>query len=307
MVHYDNFLESYDELREFADNATYDGITNPIDGVVYPGICLELPERPEIEFLSGGGGGTEGNTQINQKKARMMMNRAPAVKLASNAQSNISIPNTTSTLATSKFSVISGQMSGTPGSGGGFGGGHGTGLGRGTGPGVGPGTTAGFVAMFGKKIEARKLAVVLDVSGSMHGFPLEVTKTLMRNLLSSLRPTDTFNVILFAGNSLVLSEHPLPATEENTSCTSMVFCCLSIVWPICARSLPRRRRNGPWLPKSDTRELCTPNSSTDQIHSRQRSISVAVTRIACLAVYLRGRNVHTAAATRSTASSESCG
>jgi Ca-activated chloride channel family protein len=65
------------------------------------------------------------------------------------------------------------------------------------------------------QIPDRDYVFIVDVSGSMHGFPLDVTKTLMRSLLSSLRPTDTFNVILFAGNSLVLSEQPLPATEEN--------------------------------------------------------------------------------------------
>ena len=37
----------------------------------------------------------------------------------------------------------------------------------------------------------------------------------MRNLLTSLRPTDTFNVLLFSGGSLVLADAPLPASEEN--------------------------------------------------------------------------------------------
>ena len=32
---------------------------------------------------------------------------------------------------------------------------------------------------------------LLDVSGSMHGFPLDTAKALMRNLLGELRPTDT--------------------------------------------------------------------------------------------------------------------
>lgn len=65
------------------------------------------------------------------------------------------------------------------------------------------------------QIPARDYVFIVDVSGSMHGFPLDVTKELMRNLLSSLRPTDTFNVLLFAGNSLLLSETPLPATQDN--------------------------------------------------------------------------------------------
>jgi len=65
------------------------------------------------------------------------------------------------------------------------------------------------------QIPARDYVFIVDVSGSMHGFPLDVTKELMRNLLASLRPTDTFNVLLFSGNSLVLSGTPLPATKDN--------------------------------------------------------------------------------------------
>ena len=44
--------------------------------------------KPDPDFLSGGGGGTDGNTQIQKQKQRMMMNRAPAVKLSSSAVSN---------------------------------------------------------------------------------------------------------------------------------------------------------------------------------------------------------------------------
>ena len=32
----------------------------------------------------------------------------------------------------------------------------------------------------------------------MYGFPLDTAKKLMRDLLSVLRPTDTFNVVVFA-------------------------------------------------------------------------------------------------------------
>ena len=65
------------------------------------------------------------------------------------------------------------------------------------------------------QIPARDYVFIVDVSGSMHGFPLNITKQLMRNLLTRLRPTDTFNVLLFAGSSLVLADAPLPATAEN--------------------------------------------------------------------------------------------
>jgi Ca-activated chloride channel family protein len=65
------------------------------------------------------------------------------------------------------------------------------------------------------QVTARDYVFIVDVSGSMFGFPLEVTKVLMRNLLGNLRPTDTFNLLLFAGDSAVLSPKPLPATPEN--------------------------------------------------------------------------------------------
>ena len=48
-------------------------------------------------------------------------------------------------------------------------------------------------------IVPREYVFVLDVSGSMHGFPIETAKTLLRGLVANLKPTDTFNIIPFAG------------------------------------------------------------------------------------------------------------
>jgi len=49
----------------------------------------------------------------------------------------------------------------------------------------------------------------------MHGFPLEISKKLLKDLIGRLRPTDRFNVLLFSGGSTVLAERPLAATPEN--------------------------------------------------------------------------------------------
>jgi Ca-activated chloride channel family protein len=49
----------------------------------------------------------------------------------------------------------------------------------------------------------------------MHGFPLDISKKLLKDLIGNLRPTDTFNVLLFAGGSQLMSEHSLPATPQN--------------------------------------------------------------------------------------------
>lgn len=65
------------------------------------------------------------------------------------------------------------------------------------------------------KLPPREYVFIVDVSGSMNGFPLSVSKKLLRNLIGNLRPSDQFNVLLFAGGTSVLSETPLPANREN--------------------------------------------------------------------------------------------
>jgi len=67
-------------------------------------------------------------------------------------------------------------------------------------------------------IPPREYIFVLDVSGSMHGFPLNTAKRVLTNLVRNLKPTDTFNVVLFSGASQVLSPvGSLPANSQNIS------------------------------------------------------------------------------------------
>ena len=66
-----------------------------------------------------------------------------------------------------------------------------------------------------EEIPPREYIFVVDVSGSMSGFPLETSKRLLTDLIGQLRPTDYFNVVLFAGDSTVLSENSLAANKEN--------------------------------------------------------------------------------------------
>jgi len=66
-------------------------------------------------------------------------------------------------------------------------------------------------------IPAREYIFVVDVSGSMEGFPLNTAKSLLRDLIGQLRPSDLFNVVLFAGDSTVLSPKSLPADQQNMS------------------------------------------------------------------------------------------
>ena len=65
------------------------------------------------------------------------------------------------------------------------------------------------------QIPPREYIFIVDVSGSMHGFPLNISKKLLKDLLSHLCPTDRFNVLLFAGGSYLMAEQSLPATSQN--------------------------------------------------------------------------------------------
>lgn len=64
-------------------------------------------------------------------------------------------------------------------------------------------------------ISPRDYIFVVDISGSMHGFPLDTAKALLRELIGNLRPSDTFNVMLFSGSNRLLSPHSVPATRAN--------------------------------------------------------------------------------------------
>jgi len=65
------------------------------------------------------------------------------------------------------------------------------------------------------QINPREYVFVVDISGSMRGHPLDTAKVLLRNLIGNLRPTDTFNVLLFSGSSQMLSPSPVPATRAH--------------------------------------------------------------------------------------------
>ena len=64
-------------------------------------------------------------------------------------------------------------------------------------------------------VPPREYVFVLDVSGSMNGFPLDTGKRLMSDLVSVLRPSDTFNVVVFADGSETFSPVSVPATRPN--------------------------------------------------------------------------------------------
>ncbi len=65
------------------------------------------------------------------------------------------------------------------------------------------------------QIPPRDYLFVVDISGSMHGFPLNTARRLMADLFAQLRPSDSFNVLLFAGSNTTLAPASVPATPEN--------------------------------------------------------------------------------------------
>lgn len=64
-------------------------------------------------------------------------------------------------------------------------------------------------------ITPKEIVFVLDTSGSMSGRPIEKAKEAMKLSLDGLYPNDTFNLITFAGDTAVLFDKPVYATQAN--------------------------------------------------------------------------------------------
>lgn len=47
-----NFIESYSQLREYADTANFETIKNNVDDVEYPYVCADIPENIKNEVLA---------------------------------------------------------------------------------------------------------------------------------------------------------------------------------------------------------------------------------------------------------------
>ncbi len=69
----------------------------------------------------------------------------------------------------------------------------------------------------------RQLIFVLDTSGSMWGFPLEMAKKTIQRALDNLRKDETFNLITFSGDTKILFPEPVPATPQNVAKAKQVL------------------------------------------------------------------------------------
>ena len=66
-----------------------------------------------------------------------------------------------------------------------------------------------------EEIPPREYIFVLDVSGSMFGYPLDTAKELIRSLVGNLRYSDKFNLVLFSDTAVSMAPQSVPATGEN--------------------------------------------------------------------------------------------
>lgn len=66
-------------------------------------------------------------------------------------------------------------------------------------------------------IPPREYIFVLDISGSMYGYPLDTAKALIRNLVGNLKETDKFNLVLFEDDTYLLADKSLPANSKNVA------------------------------------------------------------------------------------------
>ena len=176
---------------------------------------INVPPKEPIEFLPGGGGGGKGNDVKSAQKRRAASLSAPKTRVVSlSGNANISLPDISTSL--SDFNVLTAASPMGGGMGGGSGGLNGKGsgglMGNGTGTGVGPGLGSGFVSLplFGMKIEARRMAVVLDMSGSMYSFLPAVIKEVDKVAPGSM-------VILHYGCGLSDAEIKKPRLETTSN------------------------------------------------------------------------------------------
>lgn len=63
-------------------------------------------------------------------------------------------------------------------------------------------------------IPPRDYIFIVDISGSMNGFPIEVSKKLINSILRGLNEKDRFNILLFAGSSEQFKTVLVPATSS---------------------------------------------------------------------------------------------
>ncbi|MEP6689510.1 MAG: VIT domain-containing protein [Gemmatimonadaceae bacterium] len=68
-----------------------------------------------------------------------------------------------------------------------------------------------------EQVTPREVTFLLDISGSMSGFPLDIAKNVVRQTLDRLRPDDMFNLVYFESGNGQLFERAQANTPANVS------------------------------------------------------------------------------------------
>ena len=66
-----------------------------------------------------------------------------------------------------------------------------------------------------EQVTPREITFIMDVSGSMMGTPIEMSRTLVLRALDRLRPDDLFNIVYFSGGNAQLWPEARLGTENN--------------------------------------------------------------------------------------------
>ncbi|MEO5715118.1 MAG: vWA domain-containing protein [Luteolibacter sp.] len=168
------------------------------------------PPAEQVNFLPGGGGGGGGSggetvhkIQQQQKK-RMMTSAAVSKRIASTSSTaTFSLPDSSSEMMDSSLPMQANnaELGSGGGSGGGSGAGHGKGIGTGKGTGIGAGMGGGGLGIqfFGLKTNAKRIAFLLDYSGSMNGEFRKIMERELAQALNKLTPDTQLLVIPWAG------------------------------------------------------------------------------------------------------------
>ena len=104
-------------------------------------------------------------------------------------------------------------------------------------------------AVAADEVPPREYIFVVDVSGSMNGFPLDTGKKLMGDLVNVLRPSDTFNVVVFADGTETFS----PARCRRRVPISRARCSSSARRTVAAAPASGGAAAGGCAPASDRR------------------------------------------------------
>jgi hypothetical protein len=209
---------------------------------------MVTPEK-KVDFLPGGGSksGQEASQQLSQKvqvKKRSLLARStPLSKVVSTS--------TTAAIALQDLPADSMEMpelssimgGGTMGSSGFGSGGAGGGFGEGMGLGGASGATFKPIIMFGQNLKARKIAVIMDVSGSMTPHLTKVIKELDRVAAGS-------TVILYVGCGVAKPEKGVRLEDDafpTRSSTKIEERSFEVFWRRSHKAAPKT--NQPDEPK----------------------------------------------------------